>query len=114
MKKNGKYRFSLQFPAETEEQIQAGELLEKRGNRKGAGVVQALHEFLTAHQELLHAKGKIAVNTTQSFSKAQIEELVEKIVHERIVNLEMGTGNKPDNSDVEVDVSEMLDNVGAF
>lgn len=53
MRKNGKYRFSLQFPAETEEQIQAGELLERLGNRKSAVVVAALGEYLAAHPALL-------------------------------------------------------------
>ncbi len=114
MKKNGKYRFSLQFPAETEEQIQAGELLERLGNRKSAVVVQALHEFLIAHPELLYAKGKIAVNMTQSYSKAQIEDLVEKLVQERLVNSEVWADSKSDSSDVGGDVLEMLDNIDAF
>ena len=114
MKKNGKYRFSLQFPAETEEQIQAGELLEKLGNRKSAVVVQALYEFLSAHPELLHAEVKIAVNTTQTFSKAQIEELVENLVRERLESIELQTDSKPDGTETEVNVSEMLDNVEIF
>ena len=53
MRNNGKYRFSLQFPAETEEQIQADELLERLGNRKSAVVVAALGEYLAAHPALL-------------------------------------------------------------
>lgn len=59
MKKNGKYRFSLQFPAESEEQIQVGELLERLGNRKSAVIVEALYSFTVAHPELLHSGGKI-------------------------------------------------------
>ena len=31
MKKDGKYRFSLQFGADSEEQVKAGELLERLG-----------------------------------------------------------------------------------
>ena len=31
MKRDGRYRFSLQFGAETESQVRAGELLEKLG-----------------------------------------------------------------------------------
>lgn len=31
MKRDGKYRFTLQFPADTERRIQAGELLEQPG-----------------------------------------------------------------------------------
>lgn len=52
MKRDGKYRFSLQFGSETNEQVQAGELLERLGNRKSAVVVAALNAFLAVHPEL--------------------------------------------------------------
>ena len=41
MKKDGKYRFSLQFNSDTEEQLQAGELLERMGNKKSHLVIAA-------------------------------------------------------------------------
>ncbi len=47
MKKDGKYRFSLQFSADSEEQVRAGELLERLGNRKSAVVVAALNDYAT-------------------------------------------------------------------
>lgn len=53
MKRDGKYRFTLQFPADTERRIQAGELLEQLGNRKSAVVVAALCEYAEKHPELL-------------------------------------------------------------
>lgn len=68
MRKNGKYRFSLQFPAETEEQIQAGELLERLGNRKSAVVVAALGEYLTAHPDLLSPECRVEIRRVQSLS----------------------------------------------
>ena len=34
MKKDGKYRYSLQFGMSSEEEIRAGELLESLGNKK--------------------------------------------------------------------------------
>ena len=46
MKRDGKYRFSLQFRSETDEQVQAGELLERLGNRKSAVVVAALNAYI--------------------------------------------------------------------
>lgn len=42
MRTNGGYRFSLQFAADTEEQIRAGEFLEKMGNRKSVMIVNAI------------------------------------------------------------------------
>ena len=44
MKKDGKYRFTLQFSSDTEEQIRAGELLERLGNKKSAIIVEALND----------------------------------------------------------------------
>ena len=46
MKKGNVYRFSLQFSADTEPGICAGELLERLGNKKSALVVKALNEFI--------------------------------------------------------------------
>ena len=46
MKRDGKYRFSLQFGSETREQMQAGELLERLGNRKSAVVIAALNAYM--------------------------------------------------------------------
>jgi len=114
MKKDGKYRFNLQFPAETEEQVQAGELLERLGNRKSAVVVQALHDFLAAHPDLLHSEGKIQVNTTQSISFTQLEKRISEMLEERLgtVNVQ-STEEESDPLELR-EVAEMLDNLDAF
>ena len=52
MKKDGKYRFSLQFSDKTEENRMVGELLERMGNRKSTLIVDAVREYLVHHQEL--------------------------------------------------------------
>ena len=52
MKKDGKYRFSLQFGADSEEQVKAGELLERLGNKKSAVVVAALNDYLNSNPDL--------------------------------------------------------------
>ena len=51
MKKNGKYRFSLQFPNESEVQKTVGDFLERMGNRKSSFIVLALWEYLQNHPE---------------------------------------------------------------
>ena len=53
MKRNGKYRFSLQFPALTEQQIKVGDALERMGNRKSSVIVKALLEYLDNHPAFL-------------------------------------------------------------
>ena len=52
MRKDGKYRFTLQFGADSEDQIRVGELLENLGNRKSTIIVSALTDYINAHPEL--------------------------------------------------------------
>ncbi len=46
MKKDGKYRFSLQFSGDTQEKRDVGELLEGMGNRKSALIVEVLSRYI--------------------------------------------------------------------
>lgn len=85
MKKDGKYRFSLQFGADSEQQIQVGELLERLGNRKSAVVVAAVSEYMSGHPEL--AKDgcrRIYVSLEPQIRREAIEKLVRSIVEERL------------------------------
>ena len=52
MKKDGKYRYTLQFGSETDEEYRAGELLESLGNKKSAVIIAALNEDLASRPEL--------------------------------------------------------------
>lgn len=56
MKKNGKYRFSLQFPAVTDQQIAVGDTLEKMGNRKSAIIVNAVFQYIADNPDLISAE----------------------------------------------------------
>lgn len=114
MKKNGKYRFTLQFPAETDEQIQAGELLERLGNKKSAILVAALYEYLQAHPALQNPECKILINATHSYPPETITELVRKMVEEQMAqnSREVLPGASPTQPDL--DVGEMLDNLAGF
>ena len=52
MRKDGKYRFTLQFSADNEDQIRVGELLENLGNRKSTVIISALSDYIDTHPEL--------------------------------------------------------------
>ena len=52
MKKNGKYRFTLQFGMNSEQEIRAGEILEKMGNKKSKFLIAAINEYACNHPEL--------------------------------------------------------------
>ena len=114
MRKNGKYRFSLQFPAETEEQIQAGELLERLGNRKSAVVVAALGEYLAAHPALLSPECRVEIKTVQSLSSDSLREMVLDLLEEQLAATPKTEVNTEDGVDFNGKITEMLDNLDIF
>lgn len=119
MKKDGKYRFSLQFSADSEERIKAGELLEKLGNSKSIVVVGALNEYIDSHPELLAEDCKIEVKLTPGYNRDGIEEIIRRIVEERLAAIRQNESptafseeNKTDT--LEADIAQMLDNLDMF
>lgn len=83
MRKDGKYRFTLQFGADSEDQIRVGELLENLGNRKSTIIVSALSDYINAHPELQSGYSKIEVKVAPAFDRSQMERLIRSIVEER-------------------------------
>lgn len=121
MKKDGKYRFSLQFGTETEEQVQAGELLERSGNRKSQIIVAALNEYMISHPELQNPYCKIEVKltSTSAYNRTDIEQLVRTLVEEKLAsaqasNVVQGDGDNEDSSISDEDIAVMLDNINIF
>lgn len=114
MRKNGKYRFSLQFPAETEEQIQAGELLERLGNRKSAVVVAALGEYLVAHPALFSPECKVEIKAVQNLSPEQLKEMVQKMLDERLETVDCRDAKEGTTIQFNDTIIEMLDNLDDF
>jgi hypothetical protein len=85
VKRNGKYRFSLQFAAESDEHIKAGELLERLGNRKSAVVVDALNEYIASHPELTgRAIGRISVKIDSGIRREMLETMIRSLIDERV------------------------------
>ena len=113
MKRDGKYRFTLQFPADTERRIRAGELLEQLGNRKSAVVVAALCEYADQHPELLTRPVRAKIQTEYAASRAALEELVRKLVNEQLA--QGGTITEPNNAyTFDDDIALMLGNLDVF
>lgn len=84
MKKDGKYRFSLQFDSDTEEQLQAGELLERMGNKKSHLVIAALNEYIESHPELKNQNCKVEIKLTSAYDQAKIEQMIQNVVEQRL------------------------------
>ena len=114
MKKDGHYRFNLQFPAETDEQIQVGELLERLGNRKSAVVVAALGEYLAAHPALCSPECKVEIHTAQAVRPDELQAMIERMLNEKIGAPRFQEAEVQSAPDITGDISEMLDNMDIF
>lgn len=116
MKKDGAYRFNLQFPADTKERIRVGELLEKLGKRKSNLVVAAVDEYLGLHPQWETTEVRIKIEQQSTLSRKQLEEIVREMVEERLDSLSANP-EKPELSqrdDMDQDISEMVDNLDLF
>lgn len=119
MKKDGKYRFSLQFAADTEEQVKAGELLERLGNKKSSVIVMALNEYLSAHPELQNADCKIEVKIASGYNQDRIEQMIRTMVEEKLAAFQASRGAEGASAEaipdvLDDDVAQMLDNLDLF
>ena len=113
MKRDGKYRFTLQFPADTERRIRAGELLEQLGNRKSAVVVAALCEYADKHPELLSRPVRTKIQTEYAASRAALEELVRKLVSEQLAK-GIAVAEQNNAYTLDDDIARMLGNLDVF
>lgn len=118
MKRDGKYRFSLQFGSETQEQVQAGELLERLGNRKSAVVIAALNAYIAAHPELAEP-APVSVKIVGGIRREALEQMIRSIIDERIANGQLLAGGVETPSiqmqeDLNVDIAAMISNLELF
>lgn len=118
MKRDVKYRFSLQFGSETREQVQAGELLERLGNRKSAVVIAALNAYIAAHPELAEP-APVSVKIDGGIRREALEQMIRSIIDERIANGQLLAGGVETPSiqmqeDLNVDIAAMISNLELF
>lgn len=119
MKKDGKYRYSLQFGSDSMDEIRAGELLERLGNKKSTVVVAALNDYIAAHPELENPCCKIDVRMDSGYDRASIEKIIRAVVEEKLKEIPIGGLPTPyaeqETADMlEEDVAQMLDNLDLF
>jgi len=112
VKRDGKYRFSLQFSSETREQMQAGELLERLGNRKSAVVIAALNAYLAE-------PAPVSVKIDGGIRREALEQMIRSIIDERIANGQLLAGGVETPSiqmqeDLNVDLAAMISNLELF
>ena len=119
MKKDGKYRYSLQFGSDSAEEVRAGELLERLGNKKSAIVVAALNAYISTHPNLESPHCKIEVQMGSGYNQKSIKEMVRAIVEEKlkelpITQLSACAAGKETADLLDEDLTQMLDNLDLF
>ena len=82
MKRDGVYRFNLQFPADTQEHIRVGEVLERLGKRKSSLIVAALGEYLDRHPQWETPEVRIKIEQQSALTREKLEELVRRTYRE--------------------------------
>ena len=118
MKKDGKYRFSLQFSSDTPENMQIGELLERLGNKKSRVIISALTKYLQKHPQLSEESCKIEIRAT-GYDWKTVEEFIHKLIDEKLSSVQVSNeigmeSEKIDKESLEEDVARMLENINLF
>ena len=119
MRVKGRYRFSLQFSADSEDHIRMGELLERSGNRKSALIISALSEFLAAHPEVEKPRRELQLQQHSTYRRSELEKLIREEVSKQVSELralEVKVETPPNGQIILQDdsVDLMLDNLQLF
>ena len=116
MKRDGVYRFNLQFPADTQEHIRVGEVLDRLGKRKSSLVVAALGEYLDRHPQWETPEVRIKIEQQSALTRDTLQELVRRLVEEKLASLPVSS-QKADpavEEELDSDISQMLENLELF
>lgn len=116
MKRDGVYRFNLQFPADTQEHIRVGEVLERLGKRKSSLVVAALGEYLDRHPQWETPGVRIKIEQQSALTREKLEELVRRLVEEKLASLPVSSqeADSAVEEELDSDISQMLENLELF
>ena len=76
---DNKFRFSLQWGADSEEKVRVGHLLEKLGNKQSAFIVLAVTEYIREHQEAVLPGGKISITVQPTLTADQLQAMVREM-----------------------------------
>ena len=116
MKRDGVYRFNLQFPADTQEHIRVGEVLERLGKRKSSLVVAALGEYLDRHPQWETPEVRIKIEQQSALTREKLEELVRRLGEEKLGSLPVASeeADPAVEEELDSDISQMLENLELF
>lgn len=90
LRRDDRFRFSLQWSADTEEKAKAGSFLEQLGNKKSDFIVMAVMEYLQRHPEAAAPGGKIKITYQPLQTREQLVETVRGMVKASVDELLRG------------------------
>jgi hypothetical protein len=121
MKKEKVYRYSLQFPGKTEEQVRVGELLEQLGSRKSRFLIRAVSDFIEAHPEevAMYQFARALPAPAPAYSREELRGLLVELLAEhgytaQAPSVHASPPSTGSPGDVSVDVDDMLSNLDVF
>jgi hypothetical protein len=124
MKKDKVYRYSLQFPGKTDEQVRVGELLEQLGSRKSRFIIRAISEYISTHPDEV----TVSALPPLAYSREEMRAMLIELLAENGYITKSHADTPPsisefapqsDNTDCdgdtgEVDVGDLLANLDVF
>ena len=117
MLKDGKYRYTLQFGPNSDEEVAAGNLLDRLGRRKSIIVVKALNEYLQTHPELQDERTEFRIQVN-GIPMDMIERKIRELVEEKLSGMQLEVTSKPDRNiepdQVSSDIMDMLGDLELF
>ena len=88
--RDDRYRFSLQWSADTEEKVRVGSLLERMGNKKSDFIVMAIMDYLQRHPDTDIPSTKIKITCHPVHTKEQLRAMVQDLVKSSMNELMQG------------------------
>lgn len=88
--RDDRYRFSLQWSADTEEKVRVGSLLERMGNKKSDFIVMAIMDYLQRHPDTDIPGTKIKITCHPVHTKEQLRAMVRDMVKSSMSELMEG------------------------
>ena len=80
LRRDDRFRFSLQWRADTEEKARVGALLEQLGNKKSDFIVIAIIDYLQRHPEMDIPGAKVKITYQPLHTKEQLLAMVREMV----------------------------------
>ena len=80
LRRDDRFRFSLQWRADTEEKARVGALIEQLGNKKSDFIVMAVMDYLQRHPDMEIPGAKIKITYQPLHTKEQLLAMVRDMV----------------------------------